>query len=137
MAHNLFVSTWLFKIDDEVNGRGHASLNVEGIKSIVDLRMKKIEITEGIIEKINEVIRKIVPKKAKIAQPTLYRYWDEYLTQFCRIGGVIEATPMCAPNTVASPSIAFFVEPDGNIELIGSFDKFAAKEYINAGCFFP
>jgi hypothetical protein len=53
------------------------------------------------------------------------------------VGGVIEATPMCPPNSVASPSIAFFIEPDGNIELIGSFDKFAAKEHVNAGCFFP
>lgn len=44
---------------------------------------------------------------------------------------------MCPSNMLASPSIAFFIEPDGNIELIGSFDKFAAKEYINAGCFFP
>lgn len=44
---------------------------------------------------------------------------------------------MCPTNTLASPSIAFFIEPDGNIELIGSFDRFAAKEYINSGCFFP
>ena len=44
---------------------------------------------------------------------------------------------MCPSNMLASPSIAFFIEPDGNVELIGSFDKFAAKEYINAGCFFP
>jgi len=29
------------------------------------------------------------------------------------------------------------IEPSGEIELIGSFDKFAAKEYVNAGCFFP
>jgi hypothetical protein len=67
----------------------------------------------------------------------LYRTWEEYIEHFCRIGGVIEAAPMCPSNMLASPSIAFFIEPDGNIELIGSFDKFAAKEYINAGCFFP
>jgi hypothetical protein len=38
---------------------------------------------------------------------------------------------------IASPSVAFLIEPSGDIELIGSCDKFAAKEYINAGCFFP
>lgn len=137
VAHNLFVSTWLFKIDDEVNGRGHASLNIEGVKSVVELRKKKVEITEAVIDKICEVLRKVVPKKAKLAQPDLYRDWDEYIRQFCKVGGVIEATPMCSPASLASPSISFFVEPDGNIELIGSFDKFAAKEYVNAGCFFP
>jgi len=67
IAHNLFVSIWLFKIDDEVNGRGHASLSLEGVKSIVELRKKKMEITESVIEKICEVIKKVVPKKTKIA----------------------------------------------------------------------
>jgi len=137
VAHNLFVNTWIFKIDDEVNGRGHASINVETMKTIVELRKRKIEMTDAVIEKIQEVLTKLLPKKVKIAQPTLFRNFDEYMDHFCRVGGVIEAAPMCPPNTLASPSIAFFVEPDGNVELIGSFDKFAAKEYINAGCFFP
>lgn len=38
---------------------------------------------------------------------------------------------------MASPSISFLVEPDGDVTLIGSVDKFAAKEYINSGAFFP
>jgi hypothetical protein len=79
IAHNLFVNVWLFKIDDELNGRGHASLNVEGVKTIVELRKRKIEMTESVIEKISEVVRKVVPKKAKIAQPQLFRSWEEYL----------------------------------------------------------
>ncbi len=137
IAHNLFVHTWLFKIDDEINGRGHASLHVESVKTIMELRKRKMEMTESVIEKICEVVKKVLPKKVKIAQPNLFRNWEEYIAHFCRIGGVIEAAPMCPPNMLASPSIAFFIEPDGQIELIGSFDKFAAKEYINAGCFFP
>jgi hypothetical protein len=137
IAHNLFVNTWLFKVDDEVNGRGHASLTVDSVKTIMELRKRKVEMTEAVIEKIQEVVQKVLPKKVKIAQNNLFRNFDEYLDHFCRVGGVIEAAPMCPPNTLASPSIAFFVEPDGNVELIGSFDKFAAKEYINAGCFFP
>lgn len=67
VAHNLFVNTWLFKIDDEINGRGHASVNVEAIKTVVELRKRKMEMTESVIEKICEVMRKVVPKKAKIA----------------------------------------------------------------------
>ena len=67
VAHNLFVNTWLFKVDDEFNGRGHAALSVESIKTIQELRKRKIEMTEPIIEKIQEVIKKILPKKVKIA----------------------------------------------------------------------
>jgi hypothetical protein len=61
------VNTWLFKIDDEVNGRGHASLSVETVKTIVELRKRKVEMTELVIEKIQEVIQKVIVKKVKIA----------------------------------------------------------------------
>lgn len=52
VAHNLFVNTWIFKIDDETNGRGHASINVETMKTIVELRKRKVEMTDAVIEKI-------------------------------------------------------------------------------------
>ena len=67
VAQNLFVNTWLFKIDDEVCGRGHASVNVETIKTIMELRKRKMDMTEVVIEKICEVIKKVVPKRVKIA----------------------------------------------------------------------
>ena len=67
IAHNLYINTWIFKIDDEFNGRGHASLNVENVKTIVELRKKKVEMTESIIRKLEDVIRKVVPKKTEIA----------------------------------------------------------------------
>ena len=67
IAHNLYVNTWIFKIDDELNGRGHASLNVETVKTITELRKKKVEMTESIIEKLLEVLKKVLPKKVKIA----------------------------------------------------------------------
>ena len=79
IAHNLFVNTWLFKIDDEVNGRGHASLSVETVKTIVELRKRKVEMTELVIEKIQEVIQKVIVKKVKIAQNNLYRNFEEYM----------------------------------------------------------
>ena len=38
---------------------------------------------------------------------------------------------------MASPSIAFTVNPDGMTEIVGSFDRIAARSYVNSGCFFP
>lgn len=67
IAHNLYINTWIFKIDDEFNGRGHASLNVETVKTIMELRKKKVEMTESIVRKLEEVIGKILPKKIVIA----------------------------------------------------------------------
>lgn len=68
---------------------------------------------------------------------SLFPSWIEYIAAFCRVGGVIEASPTCLSNQMASPSVTFIIEPDGEVELLGSIDKFAAKEYVNAGCFFP
>lgn len=33
--------------------------------------------------------------------------------------------------------MSFFIEPDGQIELVGSFDRFSGAEFVNAGCFSP
>lgn len=42
IANNLYVHTWVFKIDDEFNGRGHAYLNVAQIKSLANMRKKPL-----------------------------------------------------------------------------------------------
>ena len=138
IANNLDVNVWLFKMDDEFNGRGHASLNVESVRTIIELRKKKIEMTDGVVNRLREVLAKLLPKKVKLAMPTLYSGWMDFLDKFCKGGGVIEAAPpMCQINQLNSPSVSFLIEPDGNIQLIGSFDRFSGSEYVNAGCFFP
>lgn len=95
IAHNLYVNAWIFKIDNEFGGRGHAILQVDTIEKIKNLRKKKIEITDPIIESIVQMLRRTISKKVKIAMPSLYRDWNEYITNFCAIGGVIEASPTC------------------------------------------
>lgn len=63
IAHNLYVSKWIFKIDDEFNGRGHASFNTDNVKFITELRkQKKIDINDNIIENLIEILQKQVPK---------------------------------------------------------------------------
>jgi len=69
--------------------------------------------------------------------PLLFKSWAEYMTSFCRVGGIIEAAPTCMSHQMASPSIAFLIEPDGQVQVIGSMDRFTARAYVNAGCFFP
>ncbi len=129
---------WLFKVDDEFGARGHASLDVEQVRTIVELRKKKVEMTDAVIMRLQEVLNKVLSKKIKLAQPTLWKNWDHYMENFCRSGGVIEAAPpMCQINQLQSPSVSFLIEPDGFVKLIGSFDKFSSAEFVNAGCFFP
>mmetsp|Transcript_36645 Transcript_36645/g.36256 ORF Transcript_36645/g.36256 Transcript_36645/m.36256 type:complete len:261 (+) Transcript_36645:953-1735(+) len=134
IAHNLYVSKWIFKIDDEFGGRGHASFITDNVKFITELRKKKkVEINDAVIEKLIGVLQRLVPKRVKIACPSLFQSWGEYIQTFCESGGVIEAAPSCLSNKIGSPSISFFIDPDGDIQIIGSFDKFHSREYINAG----
>lgn len=56
---------------------------MDSIKTVIELRKRKFEITDSIIEnKLVEVISKLLPKKVKIAMPSLYRSWDEYIDAF-------------------------------------------------------
>lgn len=83
IAHNLYVSKWIFKIDDEFGGRGHASFSTDNVKFIVELRkQKKLHINDEIIEKLIDVLQRLVPKRAQIAFPNLYKSWREYLVTF-------------------------------------------------------
>jgi hypothetical protein len=52
IADNLFINTWIFKMDTEYNGRGHASLQVDQIKTIVELRKTKVDMTRPIMNKL-------------------------------------------------------------------------------------
>ena len=111
---------------------------MDNIKTLGELRRKQLEINEELIDKIINILNKNLAKRVKIAVGKLYgNGWNDFLQSFCKVGGVIEAAPTCMTNQMGSPSICFFVEPDGNVELIGSVDRFAAREYINSGCFFP
>ena len=124
IAHNLYVSTWILKIDDEFNGRGHASFTIDHVKYVQDLRKKRAEITDEVIEKLIEVVQRLLPKKVRIGTPKLYETWQEYLHDFCKVGGVIEAAPSCLSVKVGSPSVSFFIEPSGEVQVVGSFDRF-------------
>ena len=137
VAENLYIDNWIFKIDDEYGGRGHAYLDVTSIKSVMELRKLQIALTAAIQAKLKAVLKKTVPKKAQIAMKSLYRSWNMYIERYCHVGGVIEAAPICPLAEVSSPSISFFIEPDGEIELVGTFDRIQAIPFVNAGCFFP
>jgi len=76
------------------------------------------------VDYVIEQLNKFLPKKAVIPMRSLYRSWNEYLKSFCKVGGVIEAAPNCLSTMMASPTIAFLVEPSGEIQLLGSMDKF-------------
>lgn len=100
IGNNLDVNVWIFKIDDEFGARGHASLNVQDVSTIKELRKLKFKMSDEIVNRLKGTLSKILAKKVKLAQPTLWSNgWEQYMTEFCKVGGVIEcAPPLCALN---------------------------------------
>ena len=49
IVNNLDVNVWLFKIDDEFGARGHAMLDVEQLKTVMELRKRKVQMSEEIV----------------------------------------------------------------------------------------
>jgi len=47
------ISTWVFKIDDEFEGRGTAYFKVDAIKSIKMMLKKGVEINEELVQSIH------------------------------------------------------------------------------------
>jgi len=134
---HIHIDTWVFKIDDENSGRGIAWLDIGTIKLVKDLRRSKFDANEKLIETLQQQIHRELPLKAKIAMPSLFKTWANYIKEFCKTGGVIEAQPNCTSSSISSPSVSFMIEPNGNIEVIGSFDRFSVRPFINGGCSYP
>jgi hypothetical protein len=54
-----------------------------------------VDINEELVDKIINILHKSLHRKVKLAVGRLYNGWQEYLNNFCRVGGVIEAAPTC------------------------------------------
>jgi hypothetical protein len=69
---NLYVQTWVFKIDDEFNGRGSAYLNLDHVKSLASLRKKHIPDQDSVLDYVIEQLNKFLSRKAVIPMRSLY-----------------------------------------------------------------
>ena len=72
-----------------------------------------------------------------MAMPSLYPTYKEFMLNFCRKGGIIEGMPNCLQSSQRSSAIFFLIEPSGAMQLLGSYDKIAAKEFVNIAAIFP
>ena len=61
----------------------------------------------------------------------MYEGFEDYVQKFCEKGGMIEASPCIVQKDIGSPAIAFFIEPNGEHQVIGTYEK------LNAGLMTP
>ena len=132
--------TWVFKMDNEFNGRGIAYIQLDKIQPYLELKKeyfryddkKKYEVL------VAECFQKNISKRVKIVANFLYKSWDEYFQEFIANRGVIEACPTTNPsNIIGSPAIPILIEPDGNIEHLPTYDKINLFSFRNIGAISP
>ncbi|EGR31565.1 IQ calmodulin-binding motif family protein, putative [Ichthyophthirius multifiliis] len=131
------VNIWLFKIDNEINGRGIAFFNLETIRALTEIRKQKTELEEKHVLKIREIIESLLPFKIQISMPTLFQTYQEFLNCFLINNGIIEACPLALQQEIYSSSILFKLNPDSSTTVMSSYDKLYGSEYVNFGCNFP
>jgi hypothetical protein len=73
-----------------------------------------------------------------LATPKLYNDWDEFFNEFINSHGVIESCPTNSLSGVmGSPAISFFIQPDGEIEFVATYDKLNSSYFRNFGAISP
>jgi hypothetical protein len=136
------INIWVFKTDNENHARGIAYIQLDRIKSFVELKKDKLNnvITDDnkFEASLRNILRKSIPKKAEIVTQKLYEGWEDFFKHFCNNKGVIEACPTSSlTGIVGNPCVSIFIEPDGNVENLGTFDKINASHFKNFAAISP
>lgn len=77
-------------------------------------------------------------EKLKIATPTVYRTYEDFMGRFIKKGGVIEARPTLSNReTLSYPSVTFCLEPSGEQSIVATYEKILGSPYRSYACSFP
>lgn len=150
----LDIPRWLFKIDDEYLGRGHAWLDVSHLQchsALVREKERSLQIwmdpvqQQAAVTKVLEELVRVLPRKVQIAHKDLFPGWEAYIDTFTRVGGVIEAVPPAragslpssAGAAIDSPSVNLLIEPTGEVSIHSTHDHIFTADYHYVGASFP
>ena len=138
IIENMHTERWLFKIDNEHNGRGIAYFDVTSCSALVDIKKNIANLEEReLYVDVQSILGKTLAKTTKFAYSSLYKNWEDYLSEFIRNGGIIQAAPSILSKNNGSPGINFFIEPDGAYKVLSTYDKISCYPFITCGYNIP
>lgn len=82
--------------------------------------------TNAIMNKLRFVIETSLKKKVQIAMPGVFPTWDKFLDRLCAVSGIIQATPQCPLHHITRPTISIYIDPTGDVQVSGAYDKIEA-----------
>lgn len=137
------VKRWLFKMDDEFGGRGHAWIDMSHVSctqeiqafnamypnaaEIIEEDEEVAEASEDLRLRVQDELKKVLPRRVNIAVKTAYASWNRFMEAFSQCGGVIEACPGAVE---ASPSANLFIEPSGDVSLVSTQEQLFGAPYV-------
>ncbi|XP_076101914.1 IQ domain-containing protein H-like isoform X2 [Mytilus galloprovincialis] len=134
VTENLTVRRWLFKLDDEFDGRGIAYCDIADHLQCYPWALKESRrygdkwdrkwAQEAAYIKIHAEIPEVLATHAKPVNTKLYPTWDSFLDAFLSQGGVIEACP--PSDTTTTISVDMLIEPTGKFNIVCLGDQIHA-----------
>lgn len=86
---------------------------------------------------IQREVARLLPKKLQYAKRGVYKDYFHFIEEFCRRGGIIEASPTVISKNICSVGVLFQLEPDGEVEIQTTFEKILVAPFNSCGFKFP
>ena len=136
------IQVWIFKCNLDSNGRGIAYLDTSNIDIINEFKYENKtnpDFTNLVFEeKLYYVLKNILINSVNYAYPNLYTNWSEFIKKFLKEKGIIENCPTKnLDGIISSPCLPIFIEPNGKIRILPSFEKINIDYFKNIACTSP
>lgn len=113
---------------------GSVSLSLEQNSTKDTTNIRKTKNRSEAHDELHTEIRSNFSKLLIIANKKLYHSTMQYVEDFIRFGGVMEA---CPSKITGSPSVNLCIEPNGDVSILSTHDQIFSPPYCFVGASFP
>ena len=112
---------WVFKINDEFQGRGIADYSTDGLELVSKVKNDPtLAKSEEIQNELEACLKRFLPSHLTPASQGLFRNYLDYEETFLNMGGIIEG---CPKSNFKSVGLVFYIDPEGIFDIITHYEK--------------